>query len=193
MPVRGSTLKGALATTPRGRSAASPSPIGRSYSMPLNMPGVANAAAETVAGMSQGAGLQRLSPGVYRNPQGGLVNSQGSALPGQRQSQPPRPSPQDYMRANPGQYQPQYRPPAPMGGQQPNMLSNSNPYYSQIFDQMQRDYNTSKPFTQYNPQQFAAIQAATPEQQNIDFTQQQQPGMGMQYGIAGNPMGLKQG
>jgi hypothetical protein len=38
-----------------------------------------------VAGIAQGAGagLQRLSPGVYRNPQGQLVGNKGQPLPGQ--------------------------------------------------------------------------------------------------------------
>lgn len=67
MAPKGSALKGALATTPKG---------GRITAMP-----VGKAPAPT-------AGLQRLSPGVYRNPQGQLVGSTGKTLPGQRPQQP---------------------------------------------------------------------------------------------------------
>lgn len=65
--IKGSTLKGALATPPRG---------GRVTSLPVGAPPEST------------LGLQRMSPGVYRNPQGQLVNSKGGELPGQRQKRP---------------------------------------------------------------------------------------------------------
>jgi hypothetical protein len=65
--IKGSTLKGALATRPRG---------GRVTSLPVGAPPKST------------LGLQRMSPGVYRNPQGQLVNSKGGELPGQRQKRP---------------------------------------------------------------------------------------------------------
>jgi len=69
--------------------------------------------------------LSRVSPGVYRNAQGGLVNSRGGALPGQRPQQPQRPIqqvPGRYLPGNPsqnrgGQQQPATIPPAPNAGQ----------------------------------------------------------------------------
>lgn len=93
MAAKGSALKGALAATPRG---------GRVTSLPVGKPPAPT------------AGLQRLSPGVYRNQQGQLVNSKGGKLPGQQQQmQQPRPS--DYL-----PYQPQTRPPfQALPGQQP--------------------------------------------------------------------------
>lgn len=85
MAAKGSALKGALASAPKGRVTSmpvAPRPI------PLGKP---NAAAGAAAGVAQGAGLQRLSPGVYRSAQGQLVNSKGGALPGQQPRQPVRP------------------------------------------------------------------------------------------------------
>lgn len=97
MAAKGTALKGALASAPRG---------GRVTSLPVGKPPAPT------------AGLQRLSPGVYRNQQGNLVNSSGGALPGQRPQQRPQPQqqPQPPFQAMPGQQpqQPTFRPPAPL-------------------------------------------------------------------------------
>jgi len=77
---KGSALKGALAAMPKG---------GKVTSMPVGKPNPATQAVTGAIQGAQGVGLQRLSPGVYRNQQGGLVNSSGGSLPGQ---QPQRPS-----------------------------------------------------------------------------------------------------
>lgn len=125
--VKGAALKGALAAMPRG---------GRVTSLPVGAPpkGVMAGVAQ---GLAQGAGLKRLSPGVYRNPQGQLVNSKGGSLPNQ---QPQRPQqmpnrfndissilggaagqqPQNpYLRFD---QQPQWRQPAPYQPGQGNMM-----------------------------------------------------------------------
>jgi len=86
MAAKGSALKGALAKSPRG---------GQVTSLPVKPPmpvGRPNSAAGIAAGVAQGAGLQRLSPGVYRNAQGNLVGNKGQALPGQQKQPIPRPS-----------------------------------------------------------------------------------------------------
>lgn len=96
--------------------------------MPVGQPRRAGATAGVASGAGVGKGtatptkpqnLQRVSPGVYRNAQGGLVNSSGGALPGQRPQQPP---PQ----------RPPMNNPAPRPGQNPppnngNMPSNAFP------------------------------------------------------------------
>lgn len=87
--------------------------------------------------------LNRVSPGVYRNAQGGLVNSRGGALPGQRPQQPQRPPqqvPGRFQPANPSQYpggqqQPATRPPAPNAGQNAGNVPFNYPpqeYYSAV-------------------------------------------------------------
>lgn len=117
MAPKGSALKGALAAAPRG---------GRVTSLPVGKPPAPSSG--VTQGVDPRAGLQRLSPGVYRNPQGQLVNSRGGSLPGQRQQQR---SPYDYYFAEPQQprqgvgtaigalnpQQPQYRQPAQLPGQ----------------------------------------------------------------------------
>ena len=81
--MKGNQLKGALAATPKG---------GRVTSMPVGKPNPATQAVTGAIQGAQGAGLQRMSPGVYRNQQGGLVNSKDGAIPGQQPQQPQRPS-----------------------------------------------------------------------------------------------------
>lgn len=56
--------------------------------------------------------LNRVSPGVYRNAQGNLVNSRGGALPGQRPQQPQPPQRPPTQSSTPGRM-PQPRPQMP--------------------------------------------------------------------------------
>lgn len=145
MPAKGSALKGALASAPKGRVTSlpvAPRPI------PLGKP---NAAAGIAAGVAQGAGLQRLSPGVYRSTQGQLVNSKGGNLPGQRQQQQrPMPSQQPSMGSflagvaqGANQFQPQQpmqpatRPPMPYGqGEESGMMyAGGSPNYNETTGQ----------------------------------------------------------
>lgn len=76
--IKGSALKGALAAAPRG---------GRVTSLPVG-PNPATQAVNAAIQGAQGVGLQRVSPGVYRNQQGNLVNSKGGSLPGQQPQRP---------------------------------------------------------------------------------------------------------
>ena len=164
MPAKGSALKGALAAAPKGRVTSlpvAPRPI------PLGKP---SPAAGVAAGIAQGAGggLQRVSPGMYRNPQGQLVNSKGGALPGQRQQQAFRPMPSQQQGVNdalsgvaqnlgsPQTQQPQipmqpaFRPPMPFGqAQQPGMMYAGG---TPNFNEMTGMYN--QPATQYPGQDY---------------------------------------
>ena len=106
------TLAGALAKDPRG---------GRVSTMPVGNPGAAGSAAGAAVKRAE---LQRVSPGVYRNAQGGLVNSRGGSLPGQRPQQPQRPSmnvpaPRPQRQPGPGQFQPADPSQYPIGQRQP--------------------------------------------------------------------------
>jgi hypothetical protein len=155
--VKGSALKGALAAAPKG---------GRVTSLPVKAPpqGV-------MAGIAQGigGGLQRMSPGVYRNPQGQLVNSKGGALPGQRQPQRPSMNPQynnvasligGSARQQPFQpnmplQQPGFRQPAPyQPGQDGMMYMGGSPNFNETTGQ-------------YNPELSAITQASQAAQQQM--------------------------
>lgn len=124
MALKGSALKGALA--------AAPSRGGRVSSLPVGAP--------------PAQGLQRLSPGVYRNQQGQLVGSRGQSLPGQRpQQRPPVAMPAQAPTQQPQapmQQQPMVRPPAP----------NMNPEYNNIWAGGSPNFNELT--GQYNQQQY---------------------------------------
>lgn len=174
--LRGAALRGALAAMPRG---------GRVTSLPVGKPPAST------------AGLQRLSPGVYRNQQGQLVNSSGGALPGQRPQQQ-RPQQRPPFQAMPGQQinqaaidamnlaqqqQPTWRPPAPLPQDGQAM------YYTggtPNFNELTGMYN--QPATQYPGQDYwksmqggfgigqgmVAPQQLSPEQQAYQQALQQQ-------------------
>lgn len=137
---KGSALKGALAAMPRG---------GRVTSLPVN-PTPSGVLAGVAQGIGQNKGLQRLSPGVYRNQQGNLVNSSGGALPGQRQQQRPPVAtpdlPQMPMRVPP---QASWRPPAPNPSGQGNVMWMGG---SPNFNEQIGMYN--QPATQYPGQDY---------------------------------------
>jgi hypothetical protein len=133
MALKGQALRGALAGMPKG----------------------------VTTGMAQGAGLRRLSPGVYRNTQGQLVNSKGGSLPGQQQQRPPvaMPSRNPYTRAP---QSPQMQPP-----QNGMLWAGGSPNFDEMTGQYRNGFNPMpRPnFSQYGPIQF----------------QGQNPGMMQQY------------
>jgi hypothetical protein len=124
--------------------------------------------------MAQGVngGLQRVSPGVYRNAQGQLVNSKGGSLPGQQQQRPqqmpnrfndissmlggaPGQQPQTpYLRIDP-QQAPHFRMPAPYQPGQDNMMwMGGSPNFNELTGQ-------------YNPDLVAITQASQAAQQQM--------------------------
>ena len=117
---RGSVLRGALARMPSGTSGAA-TPVTPKSSQSSPPPNYQNPQPQTVR--DQGDGLQRVSPGIYRNAGGQLVNSAGGQLPANVYRQP------GYAQTNPMQpkapapiQQPQWRPPAPYTNQPVNNL-----------------------------------------------------------------------
>ena len=117
---RGSILRGALARMPSGTSGAA-TPVTPKSSQSSPPPNYQNPQPQTVR--DQGDGLQRVSPGIYRNAGGQLVNSAGGQLPANVYRQP------GYAQTNPMQpkapapiQQPQWRPPAPYTNQPVNNL-----------------------------------------------------------------------
>jgi hypothetical protein len=185
MAAKGSALKGALAAGPRGRVTSLPV---KPRPMPLGKP--------NAAGMAQGAGagLQRVSPGMYRNPQGQLVNSTGGNLPGQRsQQQRPMPSQQPNMgnvlagaAQGANQFQPQQpmqpatRPPMPYGqGQEPGMVyAGGSANFDETTGQYRNGFNPmpNPDFSQFGPIQF--------QRQNQGLQQQYDIGLGGQFNPA---------
>ena len=149
MAAKGSALKGALAAGPRGRVTSLPV---KPRPIPLGKPNAAGRAERA------GAGLQRVSPGMYRNPQGQLVNSAGGNLPGQRsQQQRPMPPQQPNMGSvlagaaqGANQFQPQQpmqpatRPPMPYGqGQEPGMMyTGGTPNFDEIAGQYNNQFQS---------------------------------------------------
>lgn len=193
MPAKGSALKGALAANPRGRVTSLPV---KPRPIPLGRP--------NAAGMAEraGAGLQRVSPGMYRNPQGDLVGSRGQALPGQRsQQQRPMPPQQPNMGSvlagaaqGANQFQPQQpatRPPMPYGqGQEPGMMyTGGTPNFNEITGQYNNQFQSGfgagfdgrfNSAMQMSPQQQAQQQAFTQQLEQMRFGQPQQ---GMQQNM----------
>ena len=117
---RGTILRGALARMPSGTSGAA-TPVTPKSSQSSPPPNYQNPQPQTVR--DQGDGLQRVSPGIYRNAGGQLVNSAGGQLPANVYRQP------GYAQTNPMQpkapapiQQPQWRPPAPYTNQPVNNL-----------------------------------------------------------------------
>lgn len=197
MAAKGSALKGALAAGPRGRVTSlpvTPRPI------PLGKPNAARDA---------GAGLQRVSPGMYRNPQGQLVNSAGGNLPGQRsQQQRPMPSQQPSMGSvlagvaqGANQFQPRQpmqpatRPPMPYGqGQEPGMMyTGGTPNFDEIFGQYKSQVMPQRPempsmdyqqmATAMAERQAFAQQGINPQQQQFSQMRFGQPQQGMQQNM----------
>jgi hypothetical protein len=157
--IKGSALKGALAAMPRG---------GRVTSLPVGAPPPG-----AVAGMAQGVngGLQRVSPGVYRNAQGQLVNSKGGSLPGQQQRPQQMPNrfndissmlggtagqqPQDPRLIFNQQQAPHFKMPAPYQPGQDNMMwMGGSPNFNELTGQ-------------YNPELVAITQASQAAQQQM--------------------------
>ncbi len=184
MAAKGSALKGALAAGPRGRVTSLPV---KPRPIPLGKPNAA-------AGMAQGAGagLQRVSPGMYRNPQGQLVNSAGGNLPGQRsQQQQPMPSQQPSMGSvlagvaqGANQFQPRQpmqpatRPPMPYGqGQEPGMMyTGGTPNFDEIFGQYRSQVmpqRSEMPSMDYQQMATAMAERQAFAQQGINPQQQQ--------------------
>jgi len=179
---KGSALKGALAAGPRGRVTSLPV---KPRPIPLGKPSAAGQAERA------GAGLQRVSPGMYRNSQGQLVNSTGGNLPGQRsQQQRPMPSQQPNMGSvlagaaqGANQFQPQQpmqpatRPPMPYGqGQEPGMMyTGGSANFDETTGQYKNGFNPMpKPdFSQFGPIQF--------QRQNQGLQQQYDTGFGDYY------------
>ena len=160
MAAKGSMLKGALAKSPKGDGRVTSLPVGKP---PTRQKGDA---ADMAAGVAQGrAGLQRLSPGVYRNAQGNLVGNKGQTLPGQRPQQKPQVPPQAYERYNPQEIA--TRPPAPLGTP-PGQPQNGQPMGPSPLGQMQNNPNMQ----QYTPN-------LTPEQWRQMDPQYRQPAMEM--------------
>ena len=203
MAAKGSALKGALAAGPRGRVTSLPV---KPRPIPLGKPN----AAGMVAGIAQGAGagLERVSPGMYRNPQGQLVNSAGGNLPGQQKPQRLMPPKQPNMgsvlagaaqganQCQPQQpMQPATRPPMPYGqGEEQQILSytggspnfyNSDQYNNQFQSGFGAGFNG-----QYNPSLSAITQASQATQQQMGQFQPPmgQYGYGRQMGQQYNPM-----
>jgi len=200
MAAKGSALKGALAAGPRGRVTSLPV---KPRPIPLGKPNAAGQAERA------GAGLQRISPGMYRNPQGQLVNSRGGNLPGQRsQQQRPMPSQQ----ANVGnvlagvaqganQFQPRQpmqpatRPPMPYGqGQESGMMyTGGTPNFDEIFGQYKSQVMPQRPempsmdyqqmATAMAERQAFAQQGINPQQQQFSQMRFGQPQQGMQQNM----------
>lgn len=178
MAIKGTALKGALAAAPKGRGVVSSLPVGKPPPMPLGKPGAAGAA----AGVAQGAGLQRLSPGVYRNQQGQLVNSHGQNLPGQKPVQrPPVAMPaQNVAAANQAaqvaqqyQQQPMVRPPAPNMDQGYNMWAGGSPNFNELAGQYQSHVMPD----QYQPGMAVGPGGRIMSVQELQNLQQQRPDM----------------
>lgn len=190
MAAKGSALKGALAAGPRGRVTSLPV---KPRPIPLGKPNAA-------AGMAQGAGagLERVSPGMYRNPQGQLVNSAGGNLPGQQKPQRLMPPKQPNMGSvlagatqGANQFQPQQpmqpatRPPMPYGqGQEPGMMyTGGTPNFDEIAGQYNNQFQSGfgagfngqfNSAMQMNPQQQAQQQAFAQQLEQMRFGQPQQ-------------------
>jgi hypothetical protein len=153
-----------------------------------------------VAGIAQGAGagLQRLSPGVYRNPQGQLVGNKGQSLPGQRsQQQRPMPSQQPNVgnvlagaAQGANQFQPRQpmqpatRPPMPYGqGQEPGMMyTGGTPNFDEIAGQYNNQFQSGfgagfngqfNPAMQMDPQQQMGQSLLSKTQDMRQFTPDQ--------------------
>lgn len=197
MAAKGSALKGALAAGPRGRVTSLPV---KPRPIPLGKPNAAGQAERA------GAGLQRVSPGMYRNPQGQLVNSAGGNLPGQRsQQQRPMPSQQPSMGSvlagvaqGANQFQPRQpmqpatRPPMPYGqGQEPGMMyTGGTPNFDEIFGQYKSQVMPQRPempsmdyqqmATAMAERQAFAQQGINPQQQQFSQMRFGQPQQGMQ-------------
>jgi len=172
MAAKGSALKGALAAAPRG---------GRVTSLPVGKPPAPT------------AGLQRLSPGVYRNQQGNLVNSSGGALPGQRpQQRPPVAMPtqgtgsQVLITPTP-QQQPTFRPPAPLPQDGQAMFYTGG---TPNFNELTGMYN--QPAYSYPGQDYwkYMMQSSVPQQGIQQAASQATPQQPQQQGIVApqNPM-----
>ena len=176
MATKGTALKGALATAPRG---------GRVTSLP-----VAKVPAGVMAGVGAGLNkpnLQRVSPGVYRNPQGQLVKSTTGNLPSQQPQKPPfqaMPA-RTVAPQQPMQY-PQMQPGMMYAGGSPNFNEATGQYNQQFMTGMgagfgsafgqqgqmnQPAYDTG--FYDYMKAKAAAVQPLSPEQQAAQMAQQQ--------------------
>jgi len=171
MATKGTALKGALATAPRG---------GRVTSLP-----VAKVPAGVMAGVGAGLNkpnLQRVSPGVYRNPQGQLVKSTTGNLPSQQPQKPP-------FQAMPGravapqqpmQY-PQMQPGMMYAGGSPNFNEATGQYNQQFMTGMGAGFGSAFGQPTYNPgfnnymQGMASGQQAFPDQQAATTAQQAIP------------------
>ena len=189
MATKGSALKGALAASPRGRVTSLPV---KPRPIPLGKPNAAGRAERA------GAGLQRVSPGMYRNPQGQLVNSAGGNLPGQRQQQQrPMPPQQPNMGSvlagatqGANQFQPQQpmqpatRPPMPYGqGEEQQILAytggspnfyNSDQYNNQFQSGFGAGFNGQyNPAMQMDPQQQMGQSLLSKTQDMRQFTPDQ--------------------
>lgn len=200
MAAKGSALKGALAAGPRGRVTSLPV---KPRPIPLGKPNAAGRAERA------GAGLQRVSPGMYRNPQGQLVNSTGGNLPGQRsQQQRPMPSQQPNMGSvlagaaqGANQFQPRQpmqpatRPPMPYGqGQESGMMyTGGTPNFDEIFGQYKSQVMPQRPempsmdyqqmATAMAERQAFAQQGINPQQQQFSQMRFGQPQQGMQQNM----------
>lgn len=149
MAARGAALRGALT--------AAPSRVGaRPQRMPQAQPGIAAGASRAF----QGNTLQRVSPGMYRNQQGQLINSRNGMLPAQR-PQPSRP---------------------PMQVPQPQQPSNDmvwaggTPNYNEVTGQ----YNNPAMQPQLNAKFQTHYQAMLAQQQQPQFAQGFSQGLGFQ-------------
>lgn len=173
MAAKGSMLKGALAKSPKGDGRVTSLPVGKP---PTRQKGDA---ADMAAGLAQGrAGLQRLSPGVYRNPKGQLTNSAGKVMP-RPQQQPQQPG---MTNAVPPQGGPATRPPAPLGTppMQDNvqqslqdLLAQQRPQGPAPLGQMQNNPNMQQYTPNLNYDQF---RQAFPQFQQPMPNQQMMPG-----------------
>jgi hypothetical protein len=168
MAAKGSMLKGALAKSPKGDGRVTSLPVGKP---PTRQKGDA---ADMAAGVAQGrAGLQRLSPGVYRNPKGQLTNSAGKVMP-RPQQQPQQPG---MTNAVPPQGGPATRPPAPLGT--PPMQDNVQQSLQDLLAQQRPQGPAPLGQMQNNPNMQQYTPNLSPEQFRQMFPQYRQPAMEM--------------
>lgn len=147
-----------------------------------------------LAGMPKG--LQRMSPGVYRNPQGQLVGGQGQNLPNQRPQRPSMNVPQPQQQAQPQFDQLQYdagmqagnlaRDTAGSYGGQ-GMQNPPPPSFAQgSVDQIMRDRLSQG--MQFNP--FQSLQGQQPPMQDLMYRSPagtQVPNLGQVNGLPQQP------
>jgi hypothetical protein len=136
--------------------------------------------------LSRNPKLERVSPGVYRNPKGDLVTAGGRALP--RPAQPSAPQPGDYQpMVFPGQQPQEFIQPPPNVPVQPWEMMGGN--QAGIRPAMQTPYDRYRFGQQQIGQQLGQQAGQLAEQQNRqpgNQGQQQQPG-GFEQMIWRNP------